>query len=238
MSGSPTPVGRLRRSMVCAVFAGVLVAACGGAGETVTHTVTHTVTDQTTVTRDGGSHGSTGGDDSSSPAKTPKDDGLAWVPYGPKDPAFPTPGWDVYVYFVKHDCESLKNVQKPEGKLYDAALAACRAAVNGEQSQWDVAATAFAARGAGTEIGPVQCVDDTIAAMVTKLLAWHDEHPGSQPELSFPQTGGRTACSRDNNSFVPPDETDSTTTSSTTSSTVTTTSSTTTTTTTTSPTTR
>ncbi|SKW12683.1 Uncharacterised protein [Mycobacteroides abscessus subsp. massiliense] len=80
-------------------------------------------------------------------------------------------------------------------------MGVCRAAVNGEESQWDVAATAFAARGTGLEIGPAQCVDDTIAAMVSKLLAWHEQNPGRQPELTFPQTDGRTACSKDNNSF-------------------------------------
>lgn len=221
MPASPIPL---------AVLAAVFLVACGGTGESVTRTVTQTVTDQTTVTREGdGSQRDTGGGGGSSPSgKTPKDDGLAWVPYGPKDPAFPTPGWDVYAYFLKHDCDSLKNVQKPEGNLYEAAVGVCRAAVNGEASQWDAAAKAFAARAGGLEIGPAQCVDDTIAAMVTKLLAWHDEHPGSQPELTFPQTDGRTACSKDNNSFVPPDESDSSTTSSTTLSTTSTTSSTTT----------
>lgn len=127
MPASPIPL---------AVFVGSLLVACGGAGETVTRTVTQTVTDQTTITHDGGgSHESAGGGGSSTSGKTPKDDGLAWVPYGPKDPAFPTPGWDVYVYFLKHDCDSLKNVQKPEGNLYDAAVGVCRAAVNGEESQ-------------------------------------------------------------------------------------------------------
>ncbi|ALR11412.1 hypothetical protein MYCSP_07990 [Mycobacteroides saopaulense] len=224
MPASPIPL---------AMLAAVLLVACGGTGETVTRTVTQTVTDQTTIThQDGGSHGNAGGSEST-PGRTPKDDGLAWVPYGPKDPAFPTPGWDVYVYFLKHDCDSLKNVQNPTGNLYEAAVGVCRAAVNGEASQWDAAAKAFAARGAGIEIGPAQCVDDTIAAMVTTLLAWHDENPGRRPELTFPQTDGRTACSKDNNSFVPPDEngdttssptsstTSSTTTSSTTSSTTT-----------------
>ncbi|GAB5902335.1 hypothetical protein [Mycobacteroides chelonae] len=211
MPASPIPL---------AVLVGSLLVACGGAGETATRTVTQTVTDQTTITHEGGgSHESTGGGGSSTSGKTPKDDGLAWVPYGPKDPAFPTPGWDVYVYFLKHDCDSLKNVQKPEGNLYEAAVGVCRAAVNGEESQWDVAATAFAARGTGVEIGPAQCVDDTIAAMVSKLLAWHEANPGRQPELTYPQTDGRTACSKDNNSFVPPNETDSSTTSSTTPST-------------------
>ncbi|MGC7229093.1 hypothetical protein RBA36_22590, partial [Mycobacteroides abscessus subsp. abscessus] len=100
----------------------------------------------------GGSHEGTGGGSTS--GKKPKDDGLAWGPYGPKDPAFPTPGWDVYVYFLKHDCDSLKNVQNPSGNLYDAAVGVCRAAVNGEESQWDAAVNAFAARGAGIEISP------------------------------------------------------------------------------------
>ncbi|SIM74631.1 Uncharacterised protein [Mycobacteroides abscessus subsp. abscessus] len=112
MAASPNLAGRLHHSVPLTLLTAALVA-CGGAGETVTHTVTQTVTDQTTIIHEDG--GSTSG-------KKPKDDGLAWVPYGPKDPAFPTPGWDVYVYFLKHDCDSLKNVQNPSGNLYDAAV--------------------------------------------------------------------------------------------------------------------
>lgn len=85
MAASPNLAGRLHHSVPLTLLTAAL-AACGGAGETVTHTVTQTVTDQTTIIHEGG--GSTSG-------KKPKDDGLAWVPYGPKDPAFPTPGWDV-----------------------------------------------------------------------------------------------------------------------------------------------
>ena len=55
--------------------------------------------------------------------------------------------------------------------------------------------------------------------MVQTLLAWHDQHPGRQPSLTFPKTSdGRTACSRDNNSIagpLPDSTTESTTTSST-----------------------
>ena len=66
---------------------------------------------------------------------------------------------------------------------------------------------AFADRGDGVVIGPASCVDDTIASMVSTLLAWHEKHPGQQPDLTFPQTAdGRTACSRDNNKIAGPDD--------------------------------
>jgi hypothetical protein len=107
-------------------------------------------------------------------------------------------------------------VQTPDNgfaPLYNAAVAACLAAVDGERNQWDIAASAFEGRDEGPPIGPAQCVDDTIATMVATLLAWHDKHPGQQPKLTFPQTAnGRTACSRDNNSVG--NLTDTTTTSS------------------------
>jgi hypothetical protein len=140
---------------------------------------------------------------------------LAWVPFGPDDPDFPTPGWDVYYYFLAHDCDKLSNdVQNKTGRLYQSAVAVCYAAVDGQQSQWDVATNAFKARTAADAIGPAQCVDDTIAGMVATLLAWHDSHPGRRPHLTFPHTADRrTACSRDHNSVQPePSTTESTTT--------------------------
>ena len=190
--------------------AGLLTAAlalngCGAANEnSSTETTSGTTVGTGTSTSHSGSSSASG---SSSESSGSADTGLAWVPFGPDDPKFPTPGWDVYYYFLAHDCESLQSsVQTPGdgfGNLYKAAVAVCRAAVGNEESQWSVASEAFADRGDGVVIGPASCVDESIASMVSTLLAWHEKHPGQQPDLTFPQTAdGRTACSRDNNTIA------------------------------------
>ncbi len=207
--------GAALRLTATALIVGLLSTGCGVAEEnstdkigasTTTDTLGETV--RTSTTTSGTSSGTAGaGSDTTSPGSP--DSGLAWVPFGPDDPKFPTPGWDVYYYFLEHNCQSLQNdVQTPDagfGNLYKAAVAACRAAVDDEQDQWAVASTAFADRGADAAIGPADCVDETISTMVETLLAWHDQHPGEQPALTFPNTAdGRTACSRDNNSIAGP----------------------------------
>ena len=173
--------------------AGLLTAAlalngCGAATEnssTVTTSGTVIETTGTSPSPSASSPGPSGSGSGSGSAGSP-DTGLAWVPFGPDDPKFPTPGWDVYYYFLAHDCGSLQSsVQTPGdgfGNLYKAAVAVCRAAVDGEQSQWSVASEAFADRGDGVLIGPASCVDDTIASMVSTLLDWHETHPGRQPD--------------------------------------------------------
>ena len=198
--------------------AGLLTAAlalngCGAATENSSTVSTSGTVIETTGTSPSPSASSPGpsGSGSGSGSSGSPDTGLAWVPFGPDDPKFPTPGWDVYYYFLAHDCGSLQSsVQTPGdgfGNLYKAAVAVCRAAVDGDQSQWSVASGAFADRGDGVVIGPASCVDDTIASMVSTLLEWHEKHPGRQPDLTFPRTvDGRTACSRDNNKIAGPDD--------------------------------
>ena len=136
--------------------AGLLTAAlalngCGAANEnSSTETTSGTTVGRGTSTSHSGSSSASGSGSGSSGSP---DNGLAWVPFGPDDPKFPTPGWDVYYYFLEHNCQSLQNdVQTPDagfGNLYRAAVAVCRAAVDGEQDQWSVASAAFADRGAG-----------------------------------------------------------------------------------------
>ena len=223
--------GTVRGLTAAGLLAGLVATGCGAAEEnssnqtgapTTTGTVGETVRTSTISAGPTSGPSSSGSGSGSGSSETP-DNELAWAPFGPDDPKFPTPGWDVYYYFLEHNCQSLQNdVQTPDagfGNLYRAAVAVCRAAVDGEQDQWSVASAAFADRGAGAAIGPSGCVDETISAMIQTLLAWHDQHPGRQPSLTFPKTSdGRTACSRDNNSIagpVPDSTTDSTTTSST-----------------------
>ena len=190
---------------------GVALNGCGAATENSSTVSTSGTVAETALTSTSPSAPSPGpsASGSGSGSSGSPDTGLAWVPFGPDDPKFPTPGWDVYYYFLAHDCESLQSsVQTPGdgfGNLYKAAVAVCRAAVGDEESQWSVASEAFADRGDGVVIGPASCVDESIASMVSTLLAWHEKHPGQQPDLTFPQTAdGRTACSRDNNRIAGP----------------------------------
>ena len=198
---------------------GLVVTACsvtsenssggGSSASSTTGTVVNTASTPTSSSGSSSGSSASGSSDSGSGSESTDSSGVAWVPFGPDDPKFPTPGWDVYYYFLAHNCNALQSdVQTPDagfGSLYDAAVAVCRAAVDGEQGQWSVAAAAFDKSGGGAAIGPASCVDETISTMVATLLAWHDQHPGQQPDLTFPQTpDGRTACSRDNNSIAGP----------------------------------
>lgn len=212
-----------RVGVVVLISASLAVSGCGGRTQTSSGgsgTSSSIGTQASTSTASGSTQ--------SSSRSTEPDDELAWVPFGPDDPAYPTPGWDAYYYFLAHDCDKLSNdVQSKSGHLYESAVAVCYAAVDGQQSQWDVAAKAFKARTAADAIGPAPCVDDTIANMVSALLTWHDSHPGRQPHLTFPQTANRrTACSHDHNSVQPePSTTESATTTTTRSTTTATTTS-------------
>ncbi len=187
-----------RAMRVVGILGLLAVSACGGGTQTSSGGSTASDTTGTSA-----SAAKTSSSSSPTSGSTDSNDGLAWVPFGPNDPDFPTPGWDVYYYFTAHDCDKLQNdVQQKTGNLYKSAVAICYAAVKGQQSQWDVANNAFNARTADDAIGPAQCVDDTIATVVAALLAWHEQHPGRQPVLTFPETTDkRTACSRDHNSF-------------------------------------
>ena len=216
---------------VTLLAAGLVVTGCsvasenssgGGSGaSSTTGTVVNTVGTPTSSSGSSSGSSTSGSSDSGPGSDSTDSSGVAWVPFGPDDPKFPTPGWDVYYYFLAHNCHALQSdVQTPDvgfGSLYNAAVAVCRAAVDGEQGQWSVAVAEFDKRGGGAAVGPASCVDETISTMVATLLAWHDQHPGQQPDLTFPQTAdGRTACSRDNNSIAGPAPQSSTTDSTTT----------------------
>jgi hypothetical protein len=227
---------------MAALATGLLVAGCGGTARNSTESTHDAVTTTPAVSGTVSTSSPAGATQSPSATSSPAgsassseksdDDELAWAPFGPGDPKFPTPGWDVYYYFLAHDCNALQNnVQTPDdgfGNLYEAAVAVCLAAVDGQQDQWKVASEAFADRAGGAAIGPADCVDKTIATMTSTLLKWHDANPAGKPRLTFPRTAdGRTACSRDNNSVVIGDEgSETTSTTTTTEDTTTTTSST------------
>jgi hypothetical protein len=114
--------------------AGLLTAAlalngCGAATENSSTVSTSGTVAETALTSTSPSASSPGpsGSGSGSGSSGSPDTGLAWVPFGPDDPKFPTPGWDVYYYFMAHDCESLQSsVQTPGDGLGSLQGGCCR----------------------------------------------------------------------------------------------------------------
>jgi hypothetical protein len=121
---------------------------------------------------------------------------LAWVPFGPSDPTFPTPSWPVYRAFANGDCSALQDyLSSPEGESVDgfgqAMLAVCQAAVEGRQDRWEAAKAAV-----GSD--PSTLANDCLAAVVKDLLdralAWHERNPGAKPTVRFQRLSGQTDC--------------------------------------------
>jgi hypothetical protein len=120
------------------------------------------------------------------------------VPFGPSDPTVPTPSWPAYRAFADGDCGALQAyLDTPDGSgvgdFGKAMVAVCRAAVEGRQDQWEVAAGLAAA-------DPSSLADDCLAGVVKDLLdralAWHRDHPGAKPAVRFQRLAGETECGR------------------------------------------
>jgi hypothetical protein len=121
------------------------------------------------------------------------------VPFGPSYPTFPTPSWPVYRAFANGDCSALQAyLGSPDGEsvaeLGKAMVAVCRAAVEGRQDQWSVAAEV------ANTASPSTLANDCLAAPVKDLLdralGWHERHPGAKPTVRFQRLSGQTDCGR------------------------------------------
>jgi hypothetical protein len=166
-----------------------LVAGCGGSDQAGN-------TSDNANSAGGGANGGGGGG---------SDEELAWVPFGPGDPTIPNPDWPAYGYFAQGKCSELRSYLADQGlldpgdedsSLWQAIAAVCAAAVDGDQDQWAVAATAFAAAGAAHLDNP--CLDAVVRAMLQRALDWHEGHPGQRPEVRLRRLGegGETDCGR------------------------------------------
>lgn len=122
--------------------------------------------------------------------------GFGWVPFGPSDPTSPTPDWSAYQALAQHQCDiGTPDSDQSDGHLWRALDALCAAAVQGDASQWDVARTEFGAAG-GRYFIYSSCLDGEVRGLLTRGLAWHDAHPGSRPDVQFPQVPGSTDCAK------------------------------------------
>lgn len=120
-------------------------------------------------------------------------EGVAWVPFGPQDPSFPTPTWPVYNAFASGDCSTLASVLPSNdiGDYGELMLAVCQAAVDGQSDKW---ATAESLSGADPGGLANDCVAPLVQGAVERALAWHRDHPDQAPSVELQETGGQTDC--------------------------------------------
>lgn len=123
---------------------------------------------------------------------------LAWVPFGPADPTNPTPSWPVYRHLAQGECSALEAYLADEGSgvgdFGTALVAVCRAAVEGQQDQWDVAA---GLRDADASTLGNDCLAAVLKTLLDRAVEWHERNPGQRPEVAFSSVSGTTDCAAD-----------------------------------------
>jgi hypothetical protein len=121
------------------------------------------------------------------------DKGVAWVPFGPQDPSFPTPTWPVYNAFASGDCSKLADAlpSNDVGDYGELMLAVCQAAIDGQSDKWDTAESL-----AGADAGGLgnDCVAPLVQGAVERALTWHRDHPDLAPQVQLQPAGDQTAC--------------------------------------------
>lgn len=177
--------------------AGCVVGLLSGCGESRGPTIDPTAVDgvgtdgETTSDDDPGERGSTSGSSAGGESST---ESLAWVPFGPADPTSPTPSWPVYRRLAQGDCSGLAAYLAEEGgsvgSFGTALVAVCRAAVDGQQGQWEVARTF---KDADTSGLANDCLAAVLKDLLDRAVAWHDRNPG-RADVAFSQVAGTTAC--------------------------------------------
>jgi hypothetical protein len=183
------------------LVAGLLAAACGGSGGSPGGDASGSG-GSAAVTGDSTQQGGASGGGSQGGGGGGQGEELAWVPFGPSDPTFPTPSWPIYRAFANGDCSALQDyLNSPEGQSVEgfgqAMVAVCQAAVEGRQDRWGAAKDA-----AGSD--PSKLANDCLAAVVKDLLdralAWHERHPGAKPTVRFQRLTDQTECGRQDSS--------------------------------------
>ena len=176
--GSWARCGLLGRLVALMIVVGV-AASCGG-----DESNSSTSADAT----DSGNDNS-GGDDES-------DEDLAWVPFGPNDPDIPTPSWPAYNAFAEGNCSALRDYLSGEGsgvgEFGRAMAAVCAAAIEGDQGQWDIAETAFAAGNPSTLAN--DCLASVVESLLRRAIDWHNRNPGMNPEVQSNRVANTTEC--------------------------------------------
>lgn len=199
---------RHRVAMPVLLAAVLALAGCGGPGETpVTSTAEGAASEEGALApSDGGGEGAGGsggdatGTDGAEGGGAGQPDGgaqeaerLSWVPFGPTDPDVPTPSWPAYNAFASGDCAAVERVTAEQGlgEFGAAMVAVCRAAVEGQQDQWEEVA-AFA--GADPSVLANDCLAPLVSDLLQRALDWHARHPGQTPDVELVQVAGQTEC--------------------------------------------
>lgn len=187
------------------VLAFGLVSGCSGLGGDQTPQNNGTTTSATTTSPN--SH--TSDDDADTNENDTEEsgsiEGLAWVPFGPKDPTFPTPTWPAYNSFADGKCAQLRDYLGNEGSgiassdLAKAMVAVCAAAIEGQEGQWSVAQAHADPDPSGILDS---CLGSAIKELLNRALAWHQQHPTQTPVVQLQPVAGRTECGK----RYPPDE--------------------------------
>lgn len=112
------------------------------------------------------------------------DDGFAWLPFGPAAPSSPPP-FQWYGELERGQCSGTGS------GVWAALIAVCRAAINGDQTQWAVAANTDMSGGSG---GPGDCLAQAGRTTVHRALTWHQRHPDARPIVRMAAPGEPTAC--------------------------------------------
>ena len=139
----------------------------------------------------GGDNG--GGGDNSGGGGGSSDRGVAWAPFGPQDPTYPTPTWPVYNAFASGDCSKLAS-ELPTNDVGDYGalmLAVCQAAVEGQTDKWS---TAESLAGADPSALGNDCVAPLVQGAVERALTWHQDHPDVSPTVQMQRSGDQTTC--------------------------------------------
>lgn len=84
-----------------------------------------------------------------------------------------------------------KDKDQPLPSYYEAAAAACLAALNGSAELWT-----FASRGAAQALRPGDCIDRAVVAYLRRLVHIHRQHPQAQLRPMPRQAGQTFPCPR------------------------------------------
>jgi IPT/TIG domain-containing protein len=118
-------------------------------------------------------------------------EGFSWVPLGPAGAN--TPGaW--YRSLEDGKCSGVTN--KENDLLVRALAAVCRAAIEKKRAEWAVAKQLDEQLAAQPrrDTPADECLDSAGEALLTRALDWHQQHPDTDPVVTFARPGSPVAC--------------------------------------------
>jgi hypothetical protein len=152
----------------------LLLTACGGGGD---------------VDTGSGATSHSTGTTTDSDTTTPSDEPAAFVPWGPNDP--PIPGQYAALAVTSGgelDCDSVDQ-QAPDNDFWTTVLGVCRA-LRGDAA-WPASRSLDPPP---AENGYQDCLNRELATTLDALFAWREEHPGAEPNVTYPTASARSRC--------------------------------------------